>query len=276
MPTANTKNSQTGKIRLNKYIAQAGLASRRNADRMITDGLVKINGKVVKNLGEKVDPARDSVKVKNKVIRPEVEKLTFIFNKPTQVLTTLSDPEGRPTVADYLQNAKVPSRVFPVGRLDWDSEGLLVLTNDGDLAQKISHPQFEIPKTYLAKVRGQPSEEALNKLVKGVSIIGGKAKALRVKRVISRGKDNNHWISITIAEGRNRQIRQMFEKIGTDVIKLQRVAIGQLRLGKLKKGEFKVLNDADIAKIFQRREDETKSNKPLRKSHITSKLNEKK
>lgn len=263
MPKPNSPSAD-GKIRLNKYIALAGLASRRKADELILSGAVKINGTVVKNLGEKVDPRKDLVKINNRSIRPQTTNETFIFNKPTRVLTTMSDPEGRPTVAEYIHKAKIPGRVFPVGRLDWDSEGLLLITSDGDLAQKITHPQFEIPKTYLAKIRGQLAPEALKKLTSGVSIIGGKAKALRVSRVPSRGKDSNHWISITIAEGRNRQIRRMFEKVGTDVLKLQRVAIGQLRLGSLKKGEFKRLTDDEVSRIFLRREDETLTAKPKR------------
>lgn len=251
-----TGSKGADKIRLNKYLAQSGVTSRRKADELIEQGSVLVNGKLVKSLGTKVDPATDTIKVNGKLIRPQVQTVTYAFNKPTQVLTTMSDPEGRPTVADYF--AKEKKRVFPVGRLDWDSEGLLIVTSDGDLAQKITHPSQEIPKTYLVKVRGRLTEEQLNKLVSGVSIIGGRAKALRAHRVPSRGKDENHWISITITEGRNRQIRNMIEKIGSDVLKLQRVSIGQLRLGNLKKGEFKLLSENDVAKMFQRRADETK------------------
>ncbi len=256
---ANTLQSgktdlNNNQIRLNKYIAQAGIASRRKADELIEQGKVKINGRVVKDHGVRINPRQDSVKVNNRQIKKQQESVTLMFNKPIKVITSMKDPEGRICVGDYF--TKAPVRLFPVGRLDWDSEGLLLMTSDGELAQQIMHPKFEIPKTYIVKVRGQITEEQIAKLMKGVSIIGGKVKALRAKRIPSRGNDNNHWVSITISEGKNRQIRRMFEKIGSDVMKLQRVAIGQLRLGNTKRGEAKILSDRDIKKIFQLREDE--------------------
>lgn len=164
-----------------------------------------------------------------------------MLHKPKGVLTTMEDPLGRPTIAEYIKH--LPVRLFPVGRLDWDSEGLLLLTNDGEYAQKITHPSSEITKTYLVKVDGYPKREDLEKLKSGVSIIGGKAKAL-VATWHKKGESKKYsWIKVVITEGRNRQIRNMFEKIGFDVLKLQRVAIGRLRLGALPKGEIAILNE---------------------------------
>ncbi len=234
--------------RLNKLIADAGLASRRHADRLIEEGKVTVNGKKVYELGTKVDPKNDRIIVDGKMLKPIThEKLYIILNKPRGVLTTMDDPLDRPTIADYL--AKVPTRVFPVGRLDWDSEGLLLLTNDGDFAQKVTHPKAEVTKTYLVKVDGQPTTEKINKLLRGVTIVGGKVAARHVEK-IKRGKDKYAWYKIIITEGKNRQIRQMFEKIGCDVLKLQRVAIGRLRLGNIERGELVFLNDAATQRVF--------------------------
>lgn len=242
--------SKSFEVRLNKFIADAGLASRRKADELIENGEVQVNGKRVYELGRKVDPRNDRITVKGKPVQREPEKLYLMFNKPVRVVTTNSDPLGRPTISDYIRRS--PVRLFPVGRLDWDSEGLLLLTNDGEFAQKVSHPKNDISKTYLVKVDGQPSAEHLRKLLRGVSIIGGRARAKHVE-VIERGRAKYAWLKIIITEGRNRQIRQMMEKIGFDVLKLQRVAIGQLRLGKLKRGELQVLTPTDLKKIFIQR-----------------------
>jgi 23S rRNA pseudouridine2605 synthase len=163
----------------------------------------------------------------------------------------MEDPEGRPTIADFFK--RLPVRVFPVGRLDFDSEGMILLTNDGDFAQKVMHPREEILKTYLVKVNGQPSEDQLNRLRTGISIIGGRVSAKGVERIKRGDSDKYDWIKMMISEGKNRQIRQMFEKIGFDVMKLQRVAIGRLRMPtNLQRGEFLFLTEAGLAKIFQR------------------------
>lgn len=248
-------------IRLNKLIADSGLASRRRADYLIQDGFVTVNGKKVFELGTKVDPSKDKVLVHNKPLKPKFEKLYLMLNKPTGVLTTMDDPLSRPTIKEFL--ADVPTRVFPVGRLDWDSEGLILLTNDGDYANKIMHPKSEVTKTYLVKVDGQPTSEQLNKLLKGVSIVGGKVAAKSVEKV-KRGSDQYAWLKIVITEGKNRQIRQMFEKIGYDVLKLQRVAIGRLKLGTLERGQLVYLNDIAAEKVFLA---DTPENLLLKKSH---------
>jgi 23S rRNA pseudouridine2605 synthase len=163
----------------------------------------------------------------------------------------MSDPEGRPTIADFF--TRLPVRVFPVGRLDFDSEGMILLTNDGDFSQKVMHPSEEILKTYLVKVNGRPTEEHLNRLRTGVSIIGGRVSAKHVERIRRGDSDKYDWIKVMIAEGKNRQIRQMFEKLGFDVMKLQRVAIGRLRMpNSLGRGEYVFLTGAGVQKIFQR------------------------
>lgn len=206
-----------------------------------------MNGKRVFELGVKVDPQHDRIIVDGKPLKSKFEHIYIMFNKPRGVLTTMEDPMGRPCVADYLDD--VPTRVFPVGRLDWDSEGLLLLTNDGDYSQKVMHPKEEVTKTYLVKVDGNPTPEHIRKLLNGVSIVGGKAKAKDVER-IKRGKDQYAWLKVVISEGKNRQIRKMFEKIGFDVLKLQRVAIGKLRLGSLERGEKVFLNEVARKKVF--------------------------
>lgn len=244
-----SENNSEKKLRLNKLIADSGLASRRHADRMIEEGQVTVNGKRVYELGIKVDPAHDRIMVNGKPLRKPLENIYVLFNKPRGVLTTMEDPLDRPTIADYID--KIPGRVFPVGRLDWDSEGLLLLTNDGDFANRVTHPKSEITKTYLVKVDGQPTKEDLQKLLRGVSIIGGKVAAKHVEKVKRPdGSDQYDWYKIVITEGKNRQIRQMFAKIGFDVLKLQRVAIGRLRIGNVDRGQMVFLNDAAVERVF--------------------------
>jgi len=236
-----------GKIRLNKLIADSGLTSRRKADRLIEEGKVFLNGKKVFEFGVRVDPNQDKIVVDGKPLRKKFEHMYIMFHKPRGVLTTMSDPEGRPTIADYLEH--LPARVFPIGRLDWDSEGLLLLTNDGEYANKVTHPKDEVTKTYLVKVSGKPTDEQIRKLLTGVSIIGGKVKARHIEK-ITRGRDQYDWLKVIISEGKNRQIRQMFEKVGFDVLKLQRVAIGRLRLGALERGDMLFLNEVAANRVF--------------------------
>ncbi len=254
--------TKSGPIRLNKYLADCGVASRRGADELITDGQVQVNGKTVYELGVRVDPSMDRIVLNGKPVRAPLEqKIYVIFHKPEKVLTTMSDPEGRPTVADFME--KLPVRVFPVGRLDWETEGLLLLTNDGDFAQKVQHPREEIPKTYLAKLDGQPSEVHLQKLLRGVTIPGGRVKALHVERVRIGESKQYDWVKIVINEGKNRQVRYMFQKIGYDVKKLRRVAIGQLTLGSLQKGDYAFLEASMLARIFRKRRAEAGDKAPV-------------
>lgn len=239
------------KVRLNRFLAQAGIASRRSSDRLIADGAITVNGKKVYELGIKIDPAKDKILLHGKPVQQVTQKIYLAFNKPKDVLSTMTnETDSRPHIGHYCEH--LPTRVFSVGRLDWDSEGLILLTNDGDFANKVMHPSKEITKTYLVKVNGKPEEKHLQKLRSGVSIIGGKVAARHIEKIkMKDGSDKYDWFKIIISEGKNRQIRLMFEKIGFDVMKLQRVAIGRLRLGTLDRGEMKDLSDLDLKKIFQ-------------------------
>ncbi len=246
--TVNKPAPKDRLVRLNRWIAESGLASRRGADELISEGLVIVNGKKITTMGHKINPETDRVTVKGRPLKAAEPKIYIAFYKPENVMTTMDDPQGRKTISDFFRKLKV--RVFPVGRLDWDSEGLLLLTNDGDFAQKVIHPREEVRKTYLVKLSGSPSEEQLQKLLRGVTIPGGgRVRALEAER-FRQGSQKYDWVRVVITEGKNRQIREMFAKIGFDVRKLRRVAIGQLRLGNLKKGEFKVLGPKDLAKVL--------------------------
>lgn len=244
------KQDQT--LRLNKYLADCGIASRRKADELIEDGQVQVNGKTVYELGVRVDPSMDRITLNGKPVKPPTQKVYIVFYKPESVVTSMADPQGRPTVADFMP-ADLPYRVFPVGRLDWDSEGLLLLTNDGEFSQKVTHPKEDIPKTYMVKLDGKPTDQQLQKLLRGVTIPGGRVAAKHVERarISSGGSDQYDWIKIVITEGKNRQVRHMFAKIGYDVKKLKRTAIGQLTLGPLKKGEHAFLDERGIKMVFK-------------------------
>ncbi|AGH96264.1 pseudouridine synthase [Pseudobdellovibrio exovorus] len=253
LKTSADKNTDPT-VRLNKLLAERGLASRRGADKLIADGLVMVNGKKVYELGVKVNPNKDRITVDGKPIKSKTESLYIMFNKPKNVITSMSDPLERPTVADFM--AELPVRVFPIGRLDWDSEGLLLLTNDGDFAQRVMHPKTEVTKTYHVKLDGQPLDYQIKKLLTGVSIPGGRVKAKHVEKLKqAKSKDRktsekHDWYKIIITEGKNHQVREMFKKIGYDVLKLHRVAIGKLRIGQLGRGEMVFLNEAAASRVF--------------------------
>lgn len=206
-----------------------------------------MNGKTVYELGQKVLKNQDRIVVDGKPLKSVPEKIYIMLNKPRGVLTTMSDPMGRPTVADLIQ--EVPYRVFPIGRLDWDSEGVLLFTNDGEYSNAIMSPKSEITKTYLVKLDAPPAPEKIQKLLRGVSIIGGRVSARHIEK-IKKVSENHPWVKVIISEGKNRQIRQMFAKVGLDVLKLQRVAIGRLRIGNLDRGQLVYLNDAAAQRVF--------------------------
>ena len=228
-------------MRINKFLASSGVASRRAADQLIIDGAVKINGRVC-SLGDEVDMGADSVTVNGKPVNVVKKYDYYIMNKPKGYVCTVKDDKGRKTVIDLLpSNSK---RLFPVGRLDYDTEGLLILTNDGDLTFKLTHPKNEIPKTYLVKTEKPVSDDDLSKLRSGVVIDGVKTKKCNV-RLIETSKTGSK-LHITITEGRNRQIRRMFESIGKNVAFLKRISIGQLKLSGLNRGEIRPLSEQEI------------------------------
>jgi len=230
--------------RLQKIIASAGLASRREAEAWIREGRVSLNGRVVRELGTRADPSRDTIRLDGRRLgRPE-RRLALLLNKPRGFLSTCSDPEKRPTVMSLI--AGVRERVYPVGRLDFFSEGLLILTNDGELAMAVTHPRNQCRKVYRVKVRGIPSDEVLRRVTRGVVLEGRKTLPARVSRVRS---ESNAWLEVTLTEGRKNQIRKVFEKIGYPVLKLKRISIGGIGDRGLAPGAWRKLTDVEIRSL---------------------------
>jgi len=234
--------------RVQKIIAAAGITSRRKAEELISSGRVQVNGKVVTELGTKADAEQDHIRVDGKLLRGPERHTYIVLNKPKGYVTTVSDPEKRPTVIDLVRGAKAP--VYPVGRLDWASEGLLVLTNDGALANGLMKAASNVAKTYVVKIAGQPDDAKLEKLRKGVSIAEKGGRRVRTApatvRLIREG--DNPWLEVTIVEGRNRQIRKMFEEIGHHVEKIRRVRYGPLSLD-VPPGEFRSLTLDEVSRL---------------------------
>lgn len=231
--------------RLNKVLARAGVASRRGSDQLIEQGRVTVNGEIVSQLGTRIDPRKDAVKVDGVRIPPIPEHHSYlILNKPRGYVTTMSDPEGRPTVKDLLRKVKAP--VYPVGRLDFHSEGLLLLTDDGDLARDLMHPRNEVAKTYAVKVRGKPSNEALARLRKGIRLEG--RRTMPAKLAMSR-PGTNSWLQVTVFEGRKHQVKNMLQAIGHPVMKLRRVRYAGLDLGDLPVGGLLALTPSQVARL---------------------------
>ena len=226
-------------------MAKAGIASRREAERMLMEGRVSVNGKVVETLGLKADPSKDHIRVDGKKLTHVEPKVILLLNKPRGYLSTVRDPKGRPTVLDLLKDVKW--RIYPVGRLDFDAEGLLLLTNDGDLANLLSHPRFSIPKTYLVKVRGIPDEKKLTRLKRGVMLEDGQAKAVSCNLI--RQREKNSWVRVVVTEGRNRLIKRMFSAIGHPVLKLKRIEYGPVRLGDLPFEQYRYLTPGEMGKL---------------------------
>lgn len=229
--------------RLNKYLASTGAASRRSADKLISQGRVRVNGKTVTELGVSVNEKNDTVMVDDIIVRPVSDYSYLMFYKPKGCITTASDEKGRKTIYDYLSDLNIP-HLFSVGRLDYDTEGMLLLTNDGELAHKLTHPSFEVPKTYSVKVKGEMPEHKLAQLRKGVLVDGELTKRCKVK--LLEYKDGESKLNITITEGKNRQVRKMFEAVEREVIFLKRIAVGELRLGGLSRGGYRYLNEDEI------------------------------
>lgn len=229
-------------MRLNKFLASCGAASRRGADELIASGRVRVNSIVVTELGKMVETDNDTVTLDGKKVEP-VSKMTYIMlYKPKGCITSLRDEKGRKTVYDYL-DVEVPHLV-PVGRLDYDTEGLLLLTNDGELVNRLAHPSGEVPKSYLVRAEGEFPEHVLAKLRKGVEIDGVKTKRSKVK-LLEQGEKEAKLL-VTITEGRNRQVRRMFEAVERNVVFLKRVAIGDLRLGGLARGAWRYLREEEV------------------------------
>lgn len=229
-------------MRLQKYIAQSGITSRRKAEELILQGRVKVNDKVIRKLGTKVDPKKDRVKVDDRIIKLEEKKIYIMLNKPVGYVTTLKSKHGDKIVSDLVK--EIEERVFPVGRLDKDTSGLLLMTNDGDLAYKLTHPKYEVLKTYLALVEGVPNSKKMNKFRKGLKIDGRKTARAYIRLVKNYG--DSSLLEISIHEGRNRQVRKMCEHIRHPVIKLKRIAIGKLELGDLEVGKWRYLTDKEV------------------------------
>lgn len=231
--------------RLQKVLAKAGVASRRHAEELILSGKVKVNGKFVTELGTKVNPLKDKIYVNGKPLPAAEKKVYYILNKPRGYVTTASDERGRKTIMDILKG--VEQRVYPVGRLDYDSEGLLLLTNDGELTQALTHPSHKVKKTYQVTVKGIPEMEQLKAMAKGLELEDGLTAPADV-RLVSIGEDRTS-LEISIHEGRNRQVRRMCEHIGHEVLRLRRIRIGSIGLDKLKSGEFRPLILKEVREI---------------------------
>ncbi len=230
--------------RLQKVMAHAGVASRRKSEEIIKQGRVRVNGQIVTELGTKVDPDNDLIEVDGSSISRE-EEVYLVLNKPVGYITTVDDPRGRQTVLDLIKG--VSQRIYPVGRLDYDTSGLLLLTNDGKLTYLMTHPSHMIEKTYRVEVSGHPGDRDLKKLMEGVELKDGVTAPAEVDLVRVKGK--NTVFNLTIHEGRNRQVRRMCEAIGYDIIKLKRIRFGPLELNNLAEGNFRFLNKKELGKV---------------------------
>jgi len=231
-------------MRLQHFLALAGLASRRRSEKLIAAGRISVNGQVVSAMGTKVDPGRDVVKVDGERVDIE-DKVYVLLNKPAGCLSAVGDVRGRPTVCELV--ADLPVRVYPVGRLDMDTEGVLLMMNDGPLCYRLTHPRFGVEKVYRVEVQGRPSQEALESLREGVDIRGGITSPAKVKLISSRG--GSSVIEISIHEGRKRQVKRMCKAVGHAVVSLKRIDFGGIRLGNLRPGEYRLLSDSEVAKL---------------------------
>jgi 23S rRNA pseudouridine2605 synthase len=242
------RRTDQARIRLQKILSTAGVASRRASEQLITDGRVTVNGAVVRELGSRADPASDDIRVDGRRIRTEIRHRYLVLYKPRGYVTTRKDPEGRPTVLDLL--APDVGYIYPVGRLDYDSEGLLLLTTDGDLAERLTHPRHEVERVYEAIVAGAPDDAALEKLRRGVFIDGRRTSPADVRRgsTVKAGGSTTK-LTIALREGRNRQVRKMCLAVGHPVRALTRVRIGGITLGRLRPGEWRELTAAELAAL---------------------------
>lgn len=238
--------------RLQKLIAAAGIASRRHAEELIVDGRVTVNGKVITELGSKADPERDHIKVNGKLINPQLEsreKIYVLLNKPRGYLTSVSDPDKRPLVVELVPASL--GRVHPVGRLDFNTEGLLLLTNDGEFTNFVTAARNRIDKVYEVKVKGVPTEAAVARLRRGITLDDGTKTAPAEIQLLGE-TDSNAWFEVLLHQGRNQQIRKMFDAVGNSVLKLRRVRIGSLRDDKLKPGSWRLLRPEEVQRLLKK------------------------
>ena len=234
-------------IRLNKIIADAGVASRRAADQLILEGRVSVDDQIILELGSKFDPQINKIQVDGETLNKNKSKTYIAFNKPAGVISTMSDPEGRSNLGDYFKDRS--DRLFHVGRLDKDSEGLILLTNDGDLAHRATHPSYGLEKRYLVEIEGEFTHAISEQLLQGVRLEDGLARAIKVEIIRSISK-NHHWVEITIHEGRYHIIRRLIEALGMKVMRLIRIDFGPISLGDLKVGRHRFLNAPEVTKLF--------------------------
>ena len=238
----------TDLMRLQKFLAHAGVCSRRKAEKIIQEGRVRIDGKIVKRLGTKIDPQRQKITVDGKTVGIKKRYCYFLLNKPAGFLTTLKDPFGRPTIKAFLK--KVTERVYPAGRLDKESEGLLLLTNHGELVHRLLHPRHKVKKVYIVTVSGFPSNEQIDKISRGVKIRGGVTTSPCTIRLLKRDKKTSVF-EVILKEGRKRQIRYMFRAIGFRVVRLVRTRIGPLEIGNLQPGHLRSLTPVEIKRLLK-------------------------
>lgn len=246
-----------GIMRLQKYIAECGIASRRSAEKIIESGRVYVNGELVDYMGCDIDPDRDVVELDGRIIKPETKKHYIILNKPKNYVTTVSDDLGRPTVMQLVED--IDARIYPVGRLDFDTTGLLIMTNDGDFANKLTHPRNSVNKTYIARVDRLLTEGEVEKLCTGIEIDGVKTAPAKVENI--KRPQKGFEVKITIHEGRNRQVRRMLEEVDVNVLALKRISVGSVTLGNLPEGKWRKLSDAEINKLRGKKNDSGKHNK---------------
>ena len=233
--------------RLNKIIADAGIASRRAADQLILEGRVSVDGEIIIELGGKYNPEINDVKVDGESLIINKSKTYLAFHKPAGIISTMSDPEGRANLGDYFKDRK--DRLYHVGRLDKDSEGIILLTNDGDLAHRATHPSYGLEKRYLVEVEGEFNKQMSDQLLQGVRLEDGLARAMKVVHARAVSK-NHHWVEITIHEGRFHIIRRLIESLGLKVLRLIRLDFGPINLGDMKPGRHRVLNSQEMTNLF--------------------------
>ena len=238
-------------VRLQKILSQAGIASRRLSEKLITEGRVSVNGRMVTVLGTKADPERDEIRVDGRRLKAAPARRSLLMYKPRQVVSTRADPQQRTTVVDLLAGAGIPGYFYPVGRLDYDSEGLIILTNDGELAERLMHPRYELPRTYEARVRGVPDDHDLERMRKGIVLEGRRTRPAKARllKMVDGESGQTAVIELVLTEGRNRQVRAMCDAIGHPVMRLKRTRIGAITGKGLRAGDVRDLTEAEIKEL---------------------------